>query len=292
MFVQVLANAVVAASVYALVALSFALIYLPVRFFHFAHGATLVWGAYLCYTGHVILKLPFWIAAPLAVLASALLGVVMELGVYRPARRRGASPTILLLTSLGLYVVLQNLISAFFGDGTQSMRSGPFVDSLRFLGARITGPQLLIVGFAIGVFPLVWLGLKFTAFGRAMRAIACDSELAFVSGVNRDQVILGAFAFGSALAALTGILISLDVDMTPTMGLHLLMLGVVAVIAGGIDSVPGVALGALLLGLAQHFGVWKLGAEWQETITFIVLIAFLLCRPQGVFGKPLRKAEL
>ena len=100
------------------------------------------------------------------------------------------------------------------------------------------------------------------------------------------------FAIGSALAGIAGILVALDVDMTPTMGMNALMMGVVVVIIGGVGSIPGIALGALLLGFAQHFGVWKISSQWQDTIAFVILILFLLFRPQGFLGKKVKKVSI
>jgi branched-chain amino acid transport system permease protein len=125
-----------------------------------------------------------------------------------------------------------------------------------------------------------------------MRAVANDSELASLSGIDSDRVILWAFAIGSALAGVAGILIALDVDMTPTMGMDALMIGVVAVIIGGANSIPGIALGALLLGLAQQFGVWYISSQWQDAIAFVILLVFLLFRPQGFMGRKVKKASV
>ena len=134
--------------------------------------------------------------------------------------------------------------------------------------------------------------LKYTKIGQAMRAVANDPELASVTGIETDRVILSTFALGSALAGIAGILVALDVDMTPTMGMNALLMGVVAVIIGGIGSIPGVALGALLLGMAQQFGIWKISSQWQDAIAFVILLIFLLFRPQGFLGKKVRTATL
>ncbi len=286
---QFLLNGLIAGSTYALVALSFALIYLPTRFFHFAHGAVFAWGAYFGYICFVLLKLPLWAAFPLAVGMTAVLGVALEAGIYGPLRRREATGLVLLLASLGLYVVLQNLISLLFGDETKSLRSGEVMEGLALLGARITPIQLWIVFSSTASFALIGTVLRFTRFGKALRAVASDPELALVHGVETDRVILGAFALGSGLAGLSALLVALDVDMTPTMGLNALMMGIVAMIVGGIGSVPGTLLGGLLLGLAQHLGVWKIGSEWQDAIAFAILLLFLLLRPQGFFGRRVRK---
>jgi len=289
---QFLANGIVSGFVYALVAFSFALIYLPTRFFHFAHGAVFAWGAYFGYICVTVLKLPLWVALPLAVGMTAMLGAGLEVGIYRPLRRRKATGLVLLLASLGLYVVLQNLISLLFGDEVKSLRSGEVTEGYPILGAYITPIQLCIVFAALFSFAFVGAVLKFTRFGKALRAVASDAELARVHGVNSDGVVLGAFALGSALAALAALLVALDVDMTPTMGLNALMMGVVAMIVGGVGSVPGTLMGGLLLGLAQHLGVWRIGSEWQDAIAFAILLVFVLFRPHGIMGRPTRRTAV
>ncbi|MCI0401424.1 MAG: branched-chain amino acid ABC transporter permease [Gammaproteobacteria bacterium] len=287
---QFLINGLISGFTYGLIALSVNLIYTPTRFFHFAHGAVYAWGAYFGYLSVVTLEFPLWMALPLAVLMATVLGVGLEVSIYRPLRRRGTTPLVLLLASLGLYVVLQNLISMMFGDATQHLSAIAVAKGVALFGARVTPIQLWTVGVSVVAFALVAAMLQFTSFGKMMRAVASDPDLARVRGVDTDMVILGAFALGSALAGLAANLVALDVDMTPTMGLNAMITGVVAMIVGGVGSVPGTLLGGLLLGLAQHLGAWTLGTQWQEAIVFLILILFLLVRPQGFLGIPLRKA--
>jgi branched-subunit amino acid ABC-type transport system permease component len=167
-----------------------------------------------------------------------------------------------------------------------------FGKGLPVLGARITPIQIVIIATSVMLVFLVAFWLKKSKIGKAMRAVANDPELASISGINSNKVILWTFAIGSALAGVAGILVALDVDMTPTMGMNALMMGVVAVIIGGVGSIPGVALGALLLGLAQHLGVWKISSQWQDAIAFIILFGFLLVRPQGFLGRKVKKVEV
>lgn len=282
---QLLLNALIASSIYILVAVSFSLIYQTTRFFHFAHAVVFTFGAYFTYLFHKLLYFPIYVGIPIAVILSALVGCGMELGVYRNLRKKKASPMVLLLASLGLYIVLQNCISMLFGDDTKSIRSGVVREGLPVFGARITPIQIVIIITSIILVILVALWLKKSTMGKAMRAVANDAELALISGIDSNRVILTTFAIGSALAGVAGILVALDVDMTPTMGMNALMMGVVAVIIGGVGSIPGVALGALLLGLAQHLGVWKISSQWQDAIAFIILFVFLLVRPQGFLGR-------
>jgi branched-chain amino acid transport system permease protein len=280
------------ASSIALIAIGFALVYRTVRFFHFAHGIVFTAGAYVTFFFRAYFSLPFFLVIPIATALAAGLGCSMDVGIYRHLRRKQSSPLTLLLASLGIYIVLQNVISMVFGDDTKTIRSGVVKEGYAFFGARITSIQVLIICVSTGLVVAVWSLLKYTKLGRAMRAVANNPELAKASGIDSDRVIVWAFAIGSALAGIAGVLISLDVDMTPAMGMNALMMAVVAVIVGGVGSIPGIALGALLLGLAQHFGVWKLPSQWQNAIAFFVLLAFLLLRPQGFLGRKVRKATV
>jgi len=118
-----------------------------------------------------------------------------------------------------------------------------------------------------------------------MRAVANDSELADIVGIKRNIVILEAFVLGSALASVGGILVALDTDLTPTMGVNALLLGMTASIVGGIGSLFGNLFGGILIGLIQSFSVWIVSTGWQDAIIFFALIVFLLFRPQGFLGR-------
>ena len=290
MAAQLAVNGIIAGAVVLLLASSFVLIFTTVRFFHFAHGVVFTAGAYFTFLLSTWAGVPVIPSALLAVLLSGALGSLMELAIYRPLRHKGASSLVLLLCSLGLYVILQNVISVVFGDDVQTIRAEVVREGINVAGARVTLVQMLTVAVSVVLVTGLLLFLRKTPLGRTIRAVANDAELASVSGIDSDRVILWAFAIGSALAGVAGILVALDVDMTPTMGLNALMMGVVAVIIGGANSIPGIALGALLLGMAQQFGVWWISSQWQDAIAFIILLAFLLFRPQGFMGRKVKKA--
>ena len=273
---QLLANALLTGFALALAALAVALPYAPTRTFNFALGALFTVGAYVAWASG---------SMTVGVVAAAGLGMAMELGVYRPLRRRGSRPLVLLLASLGLYTVLQNLISLIWGDATQTLRSGPVREGLLVWGARVTPVQLGSAAVSLLMVALVGWLLGRTSFGRVYRAVASDTDLARCDGLDTERVVLVATALGSGLAGLCGVRVALDVDMTPTMGLNLLMMGVVAMIVGGSRRVGGLLAGGLLLGLAQHLGAWYVGSQWQESIAFVVLVVFLLARPGGFSGQ-------
>jgi branched-chain amino acid transport system permease protein len=292
MLQQLLLNGIIAGSIYSLVAIGFALIYQTTRFFHFAHGAVYTFGAYFAYLFFMQLGFDRWLAFPFACVATMLLGVALEVGVYKPMRNRKATDLTLLIASLGLYIVLQNIISIAWGDDTKTMRTGEVVEGHAVLGARITDIQIAIIATSLALITLIALMLTRTKFGKALRALANDPELARLSGINSDRYIMYAFAIGSFLAAVAAIMISFDTDMTPTMGFNALVMGVIAVIVGGIGSLPGAALGGLLIGLAQNLGVYWLPSKWQDTIAFVILIGFLLFRPYGILGRKPQKAHV
>lgn len=288
---QLLLNGIIAGSIYSLIAIGFSLIYQTTRFFHFAHAAIYTFGAYFAYLFYTQLGFNQFIAFPLACICVAIIGVICELTVYRPMRKRKATDLTLLLASLGLYTLLQNVISLAWGDDTKTMRTGEVVEGHAILGARITDIQIVIVVASITMIMMITLILTQMKMGKTLRALANDSELARLSGVNSDRYILYAFAIGSFLAAVASIMISFDTDMTPTMGFNALMMAVVAVIVGGINSLPGAALGGLLIGLAQNLGVAFLPSKWQDTIVFVILIVFLLFKPYGILGKTINNEQ-
>ncbi len=292
MTIQSLFNVLISFATIFLVALSFNIIYFINKFFHFSHGAMFMLGAYFLYLLVIILKFPFAFAIIIAILLVSILGVLNNQYIYKPIRKIGGTPLILLIASLGVYVILQNLVSLFFGDDTKSVRSGVVKVGLDVFGARITPVQIIIIISGIVLAVLTWGLLKYTKIGKVSRAVANNPTLSEIYGINKEKIYNFVFAYGSALAAIAGILSALDTDMTPTMGFRPLMMGVIAMIIGGVGSIPGIVLGALLLGFAQNLSAWYLPSQWQDAISFAIMLVFLLFRPQGFFGKPLKKAEI
>lgn len=292
MLSQLVLNGIIAGSAYALLALGFGLIYSVTRFFHFAHGGIYTIAAYATFLAVAQLGLSLPVAIVFAIGLSAALGAAIDFSVYRPLRIRKAQSTVFLLASLGLFILIQNSISIMFGDDTKSIRHGLVSEGVSILGARITPIQIVIVAVSVALCFLTWLALHATPMGRVVRAVSNDAELAKVVGVNSDRVIVSVFAIGSVLGGVAAILRSLDSDMTPTIGFEALLMGVVAMIIGGVGSVSGALLGGLFVGLVRNLGVWKLPTEWQDAIVFVVLIAFLLFRPQGFLGRRLRNSAI
>lgn len=291
-FLQIILNVLLSFTYPLLIGFSFSIVFKTCNFLHFAHAVVFTFGAYFLFLFHKLFGFSFLIAISIAVLGSFILGCTINLIIYKPLRKKKSSSLILMLASLGIYIVLQNVISIIFGDDTKSIRTWPVVEGLEVWGARITPVQIIIIASSIVLLILTSGFLHYSKTGKAMRAVANDPELANISGIDSDKVILISFASGSALAGIAGILVSLDVDMTPTMGMNYLMMGVVAMIVGGVGSIRGIVLGSLLLALAQNLGVWYISSQWQDAIAFGILLIFLLFKPEGFFGKKLKKAEV
>ena len=285
---QIIINSLLSSSVFLIIAISFSIIYSTTRFFHFAHAVILTSGAYFTFLFYKLVHFPTFLAIPLAIFFAIVLGCSIENFIYRPLRKKGTSSIVMLLASLGIYIFLQNLISMIFGDDTKTIRSGVVKEGINIFGARITPIQIVIILTAIVVTILIIQFYKKTQLGRSMQAVASDRELAEYTGINTNRVILWSFAIGSGLAALAGILVALDVDMTPTMGMNALLMGVVVMIVGG-NNIKGMVCAALLLGIAQNFGVWYISSQWKDAIAFVILVLFLLFKPEGFFGRKMRK---
>ena len=184
-------------SLYLLIAVSFYLTYYPTRFFHIAHAVTLTFAAYFTYFFAIQLQCPVMLAVPLAIVCATGVGMLSELALYKPLRRRNASPMILMIASLGLYTVLQNVISMCWGDDTKSVRTGEIKVGHQFFGAYITDIQIITIAVCAALFIACVLLMKYSRVGQSIRAVASNPELSNIVGIHSDRVILWAFAGGS-----------------------------------------------------------------------------------------------
>jgi len=283
---QLIANSLIAAATYALVALGFNLIYATTKFFNLAHGAMAVVGGYVvffflgAFTGiNVIL------AVVIGAFFAGFLGWALDRVVYRELRKRKASNMVLLVASLGAFTVIQAVIAMIFTSQFQTLSNSASEQVYQIGGAAVTETQVVIMASAVLIFILLSLFLKKTMFGKQVRAVSDDEEVARIAGIHTEKIIGWIFFIGSAIAGLGGILIGIDTGIQPTMGLNLLLKGVIAAIVGGVGSIPGAILGALLLGFAENFGIWKISGEWKDAIAFALLILFLIFRPKGIIQK-------
>ncbi len=280
---QVLANGLLAGAIYAIIGLGFAVQNRAAGFLDFSLGLSIAVGAFGLYSFKTLIGLPILPAVVFAVLSASLMACLLDLSIYRQLRIRGASGSILLLSSLGVYVVGQNLLSLSFGDNILSVRAQAATEGYALWGARITPIHALIIAAGIAV-PLVLTAFYKTRLGLQFRATSNDRSLAEVVGIKSNRVILLAAAVGNALAAFAGSLIALDTDMFPAMGLAPLLSGAVVAIVGGLRYVRMIALVALLVGVGQNIFIRFVGSRWQDTFVFGILMIFLAVRKHEIPG--------
>jgi branched-chain amino acid transport system permease protein len=292
LFAQLISNILLSASLFLVIAFSYSLIYFTTKFFHLAHGAVIGFGAYFVFFFISKLSIPFPVSVAMAIVSGILIGLACEVLVYRQMRKRNVPALAYLIASIGLYVVLQNCISLFFGDDTKIINTAEVMVGNQIFGAYITTIQIITIFVSIALFITVNLFLHYTATGKSIRAVASNPELCNIYGISSNKIILIAFGIGSALAATTGILFAMDINMTPTFGFNLLLYGVVAMIIGGIGSTRGLIAGALLVATAQHVAAYYIDTKWMDAVTYIILILFLIWKPLGFSGNRLRKVEI
>jgi branched-chain amino acid transport system permease protein len=222
-----------------------------------------------------------------AIAVVAALAVVCEWLNHARLTRKGASDGAHLISSLGIYIVLVQIIAILWGNDTKTLRTG--LDSTVHLGGTILAQsQLIMAGVACALLLGVWMMLRASNIGLRLRALADNPTQFALFGYNVDAHRLIAFALAGAFASASSLLTAYDIGFDPYTGLHSVLLAVVAVIIGGRHSFAGPALGGLVLGLVRALVVWHLSARWQEAVTFAVLALFLLLRPHGLFGQKTR----
>jgi branched-subunit amino acid ABC-type transport system permease component len=209
---------------------------------------------------------------------------MMEVTVYRSVRRRKGSALVLLLASLGVYVVCQNLLSLAFGDDVLTFPSGEQSEGLHFFGGRISRSRCIILAVAVASFAGCASTLRMTRAGKCFRAVVDSPDLARISGIDPDRTVLWAFLVGSGLAGVVGVLVALDLGMTPLMGLGPLMTAVVALILAGHGRVLGIAVASTFVAVVQQVVVWYLGSKWQDAAVFGILLVLLVVTPRGLAG--------
>lgn len=283
---QLILNSIIAGAIYAMIALGFNLIYGTAKFFDLGYGALTAVGGYAVFYFYKTLGLDLYVSILLGVLIVGVIGFIVYKLVYSPLRKRKSSGMVLLVAALGVLTALQAIIAILFTSQFQTLSQNSSSEQVfNILGGAITQTQLvtLIIGFVIMI--VIGLVFRYTLFGKAVKAIGDDEEVSKIVGVNTENIIGWVFFIGSAIGGLAGILIGFDTGIEPTMGLSLLLKGVIACIIGGIGNVYGGVLGAFLLAFIENFGIWHISGEWKDAIAFAVLILFLLFRPHGILRK-------
>lgn len=287
-FIQQLINGLMLGSVYALLALGYTMVYGIIKLINFAHGDIYMLGAYFGYFFIKVLHLNFFIALILAMAVSAIIGVVIEYIAYRPLRH---SPRIaVLISALGISFLLENGMTYLYGSDQRSFPQAIKTVQYHFYGIQVSNIQLIIAVTSIVLMLLLTYIVKNTKMGRAMRAVSADPDAASLMGININHTISFTFAIGSALAAAGGVLIGLYYNsIDPLMGMTPGLKAFVAAVLGGIDIIPGAAVGGWLIGILETMVQATAFSDYKDAIVYAMLIVILLIKPTGILGKNKRE---
>ena len=278
---QLFINGIAVGSIIALAAVGLTLTYGILRLSNFAHGDFMTLGAYIALSAN-LRGLNIWLSIILGGFGTVAGMLLSEKLLWSTMRDRRASSTTLIIISIGLALFIRNGIILIWGGASQSYDL-PVSDALTFWGLRIPQNQLLVVGLAaITILALHYL-LQYTKVGKAMRAVADDIDLARVSGIDVERVVLWTWIIAGTLTALGGCMYGLTTGLRPNMGWFLILPMFASVTLGGIGNPYGAIAAALIIGISQEMSTPWLGSQYKLAVALSLMIVVLLIRPKGLF---------
>ncbi|MBN9085880.1 MAG: ABC transporter permease [Reyranella sp.] len=276
-------NGIIIGNIYALLAVGLALIFGVSRLINFAHGSVYVVGAYAGFLAVTHLGTPLPVTIALVVVVGALLGLVIERFGLRPLQ--GYAHIAPLLATIGISFVLDQLVQLFFTPDPRALPSSLLETRFQIGSGTIGALDLVIAAIGLASAGLLYTFLRYTRLGWAVRATAQDRDAAQQMGVDVDAVNRTVFAIASGLGAVSGLLVGMYYNyIDPAMSFQATLKGVVAQVVGGVGNVPGAIAGSLLLGLVESYGIALFGTSYRNLFAFVLLVAVLVWRPNGLFA--------
>ena len=282
---QQVINGLSLGSVYALIAVGYSLVYSVLLFSNFAHGGFLVIGGDICYGALKSMGVNIWLAGMLSLAGAGIAAALTERIAYKPIRERTNVTLYLLIASMGMSIVIENIFVIVAGGRFRALPPVIPTYPVQLFGLATTSAfdllSFLIALIALGCLQLF---LSRTKWGLAIRAAACDLRTAGLMGVNVNLLISIVFFTAGALAAIGGIFLSVRYTLYPQLGAITIKAFVAAVI-GGLGSLPGAVVGSLILGLAEMLAAGFISSQMRDLVVFSLLVITLLIKPSGLFGK-------
>jgi branched-chain amino acid transport system permease protein len=278
-------NGLMAGSVYVLVALGMVLIYGVMHVLNFAHGVLLMVGAYVCHFFFTRVTSSYLLSIALCIAVLVVIGIALERAVFRPLQGNLRNQVI---ASLGLILAIEHLVIAIWGPNALQMRV-PATAALVPIGElRFPVQHLLVIGVTLAVVLALFLFLKVSKFGTAIRATSQDRQAAMVVGIPVERIDWITFGLGTALAALGGALIGPLFLVFPQMGDAPMVKGLAGILLGGMGSVPGAVIGGFIIGITESVSTLFLPTDYRDSVAFVVMVLILLVWPRGLFGVQVR----
>jgi branched-chain amino acid transport system permease protein len=281
MFAQLLMLGITKGSLYALLTISFAIIFFTTRTFHLAHGAVFSLVAYIFYLFINLLKLPLVVSILLSFVIAAVAGIIIELYVYRPLKRRYASSTILLLSSLAILITIPSILAIFFTANPLFYPTFP-VPTLEIGSMSLSGVQISML-ISLVFIGAVILMLRRTSLGKLLLAVSDREVVAEAVGINIPRIKLISVIIGSLLVVPAAILYGYDLGLVPAMGFEAILIASACAILGGMGNFLGAAASGLIIGIAMRMGTISIPSSWQDGIAFLFLVLVIIFRPEGLF---------
>lgn len=289
-YIQAFINGLSLGAVYATIAVGFALIFNILKFSNFSHGGVLVVTAYAGYFIQKALNTDFWMTLLLTALCGGLLALGIEFTAFRRPRKKKANIMLYFVSSITMGMLLENIIAVLFGSAFISYP--PFFEKsfFRYNGVVFIVTDLLMLGISVAVLVILMLVLFRTRLGVAIRALSMDSLTTSLMGVNVTLVIMATFFVSGAMGGISGLFLGINYTLYPSLG-KLVVKGFIASVIGGLGSISGAVIGAFLLGMLEVLLIWidGIGSGWAPVVIFLVMIIFLIVRPQGIAGRITRE---
>jgi branched-chain amino acid transport system permease protein len=283
LILQVLLNAVVLGSLYASIAAGFSLVWGVLNVINLIHGSFIVLGSYLAWGAYNALGLDPWTSLLIAAPAFFIFGYAIQRGILN---RVIAAPVLVTLTlTFGLDLMLNNAMLVAFKADYRRLVMEPGLGSLSFGQLVVPVDRIVAMAFSLLLTLVLYLLLRYSRVGRAIVAVRMDRDASRLMGVDVPSIYATAFGIGAAMAGCAGVLLAMIFPISPISASAYLGKAFVVCVLGGLGSVPGAVLGGLFLGLVESFGALALGPEHAVTLSFGLLILFLIFRPQGLLGK-------
>jgi branched-chain amino acid transport system permease protein len=286
MLAQQLVNGLSLGALYALFALGFTLIFGVLGVINLSHGAIFMVGAYAAVEALSRFGMPLWLALPFAFVVSGTFGLLIDVLVLKPLRRRNAPHLIPMIATIGIGIALNNTVQGLFGAQNMRFPAGTIpTDTIAMFGIGVTAIELAIILLSFVLMAALIFVIRKTQVGRALRAIAESPKAAYLVGIDVEGLFMLTSFVAAGLGGVAGVMIGLYSNaIFPLMGQPMLQKGVAVIILGGMGDIRGALLAGLFLGFAEVLSVAYIGSTMRDAVAFGMLFLILLVRPKGLFG--------